>query len=429
MHYTVVASGSRGDVQPLVALAAGIKAAGHEVRFATQVDFEPFVRKCGLEYVQLGGSAEQFYSSRLAVALREQSGHAGEFSKFLSENLQTYVVNHLRECWNAVRGTDVFLCWPWLQVGPSIAEKLGIPYVVVSPNPVPHIPTWGFPNPFHAPVWKLGPLYNRLTWLLAEDVSRTGSDQINRWRKEELGLPPRHWRDELRTIRNTSHLFGYSPEVLPKPRDWADWMHVTGYWIFDEGRDYQPPEELKEFLAAGDPPVAIGFGSIVGRNPKQLTQEVVAALERAGQRGILIAGWGGLKDIKLPKTVLKVKTVPYDWLLPRVAAMVHHGGSGSSAAAMRAGIPSMAVPFGYDQPLWGQRIADLGVGVAPLPIKKLTTDRLAKAISRLARDGAMRERAQRLGEKLRAEDGVGRAVAALEKTVAEARKRAPGQRR
>jgi len=156
-------------------------------------------------------------------------------------------------------------------------------------------------------------------------------------------------------------------------------------------------------------PVSVGFGSMTGRDPERITRVVLAALQRAGQRGVLLTGWGGLRAVDLPRDVFVADAAPHDWLFPRMAAVVHHGGSGTTAAGLRAGGPAVLVPFGGDQFLWGRRIHALNVGPAPIPRSQLNVERLAAALA-LACDAAARERAVALGERIRAEDGVGRAV-------------------
>jgi UDP:flavonoid glycosyltransferase YjiC (YdhE family) len=153
------------------------------------------------------------------------------------------------------------------------------------------------------------------------------------------------------------------------------------------------------------------------RNPEATANLIVDALARAGQRGIIHAGWGGLQRTELPGSVLMINGAPFSWLFPRVAAVVHHGGAGTTSAGLRAGVPSVVVPFFGDQPFWGQRVADLGVGPAPIPRKKLTAERLAEAIRTAVTDEAMRGRAAELGARIRAEDGVANAVAVVERVA------------
>lgn len=418
LHCTILALGSRGDVQPLLALGLGLKAAGYGVRFAAAEDFEGWVRELGLDYVRLTGNSTRFFAGPAGMAMRERLRDKREFVRFFDDYLGIFVEKMFKACWEACQDTDAVLCWSWTRIGPSLSEKLGVPLFVVSPNPVLHLPTFAFANPFQGPGdLPLGSIYNRLTWLLANPFTRIGQNQVNVWREKSLGLAPLSWSDELRQLRRLPHLLGYSPSVLPKPWDWGDDISVTGYWFLDQPIDYVPPPHLSDFLAAADPPVAVGFSSQISRDTKRITTAVIDGLRQSGKRGILISGWGGLKGIDLPDDICRIDSVPYDWLLPRISAMIHHGGSGSVSAALRAGVPSFAVPFGYEQKLWGQRIARLGVGVEPITPDRLTANTLAVAIRRIADDERIRKRADIFATTIRAEDGIGVAVGIIERTM------------
>jgi sterol 3beta-glucosyltransferase len=237
----------------------------------------------------------------------------------------------------------------------------------------------------------------------------------NRWRVETLGLPPLPLGGPYRQIEREREivLLGYSPSVVPKPPDWGEHIHVTGYWFLDRPDDWQLPATLNAFLAAGPPPVYIGLGSMTGRDPEALTQLALDALRRAHQRGVLLAGWAGLGGLDLPDDVCLVDDIPHDWLFPRMAAVAHHGGAGTTGAGLRAGKPSILLPYFADQPFWGRVVHDLGAGPPPIPQKELTAERLAAAINRAVTSPGIHRRARTLGERIRQEDGVGNAVSIL----------------
>lgn len=416
---TVLGLGSRGDLQPLLALAVGLKAAGFVVRFAAPADYESAVRAQGLEFFRLTGDAAKFFGGPAGIAMRDRVRDAKEFQRFFTDYLGTFLDKLLRSCWEACQDSQAVFCWSWTRAGPSLAEKLGVPLFVVSATPVLHLPTAGFANPFQGRSdLKLGPIYNRLSWARALPFTRIGQSQVDRWRQERLGLAPLPWREELRALRRLPHLFGYSPSVLPKPWDWARWIHVTGFWFLDQPENYVPPPELDAFIRAGDPPVAIGFSSQVSHEARRISAAVVEALRLSGRRGILISGFGGLRGIDLPDSIFRIDSVPYDWLLPRVAAMVHQGGAGSTASVLRAGVPSFAVPFGYEQALWGRRIAELGAGPPPLQPARLSAETLAAAIERVAGTARFRRGAAEVAAAIGAEDGVASAVGIVERTLA-----------
>jgi UDP:flavonoid glycosyltransferase YjiC (YdhE family) len=151
------------------------------------------------------------------------------------------------------------------------------------------------------------------------------------------------------------------------------------------------------------------------KKPQEIARLVLDALANTHQRGIILSGWGGMRADDLPDTVFRLESAPFSWLFPRMAAVVHHGGAGTTAAGLRAGVPSIMTPVFADQPFWGRRVAQLGVGPPPIPLRKLTVDLLAQAIETALSDTAMRQRAAELGAKIQAEDGIGNAISILEK--------------
>jgi UDP:flavonoid glycosyltransferase YjiC (YdhE family) len=230
----------------------------------------------------------------------------------------------------------------------------------------------------------------------------------------DIPLAPFSGPYKSKATRGLPILYGFSPSVIPVPSDWDDNIHVTGYWFVDEADDWTPPPALVDFLESGAPPVYIGFGSLSNRNPEETADLVIRALKLTNQRAILLSGWGGLHKTDLPESIFMINSIPHSWLFPRVAAVVHHGGASTTAAGLRAGVPSVIVPFYGDQPFWGRRIAELGVGQNPIPRAKLTSERLASAIQQAVTDKGMHERAAILGEKIRAEDGIARAAEVIQ---------------
>jgi sterol 3beta-glucosyltransferase len=236
-----------------------------------------------------------------------------------------------------------------------------------------------------------------------------------------LNLPT--WRSEAEShdyarSLGAPSLYGYSPSVIPKPPDWDEYHHVTGYWFLDAPPNWQPSAELTQFLDSGSAPVYIGFGSMSHENPERQARLVLRALELSGQRGVLLTGWGGLTRSSAPPTVFFVDDVPHAWLFPRMAAVVHHGGAGTTSAGLRAGVPNLITPFGGDQIAWADRVVKLGVGLQAGVAQRLTAEKLAKAIHTSVNDSALRARATALGERIRAEDGVAHAVEVLERHAA-----------
>ena len=398
---TIMALGSRGDVQPYIALGWALAAAGYAVRVATFPAFAPLVLERGLDYHRVEGDAEALVQAamtsgmntrnpvKLMQALRESYGElASAYERaFLADDLQDsdLILNQL----------------PGGAYGRDVAEKLRIPHIPVSV--IPLLPTRAFPIPLLA-ARSFGGALNRASYFVAERLFGVMMGaSIQRFRRA-LGLASAAPRSaDPQPVIN-----GFSPLVVPRPPDWGAHVHLTGWWILPEA-DWTPPATLTDFLAAGDPPVFIGFGSMIAPDAAALTRTLIAALGQAGRRGVISAGWARLGG-DLPDTILSVDYVPYTWLFPRMAAVIHHGGSGTTGLALRSGVPSMVVPFAADQPYWGERTRALGVGVAPIPVKALTVDNLTAAITRLTADAEMRSRAAALGDKLRQEDGLGAAV-------------------
>lgn len=423
MHITIIATGTRGDVQPMLALAIGLRTAGHRVRFATEAGYAASANAADLEYFPMTGNSEGVFSGRVGLRFREliEKPHTPEMQQkytasFAGSLWMQQMRRHYTEIFAASERTDVVICQSWMGMGPSIAEKQRIPVIVAALFPVPERPTAAFPSPWQA-LQSSGMTTdeNRRTWDAWPELwERSSYTFVQEWRVDVLKLPRQSPVESLEAMRRVPHVLGYSPSVLPKPDDWGEGAHVTGFWFLDSAPDYAASDELKRFLEAGDPPVAVGFGSLVGHQPARLTRVVLEALQSVGRRGLLIQGWGGLKCDELPVGMLSVPTVPYDWLLPRTSGIVHHGGVGTMAVALKAGTTQAIASFGMDQSFWGHRAAALGVSPLPLTAKSITAEQLAGALETIVNDRTMRQRAVALGDSIRRERGVERAVQLIE---------------
>jgi sterol 3beta-glucosyltransferase len=230
--------------------------------------------------------------------------------------------------------------------------------------------------------------------------------------RARLGLPPASfWWGSIRRMKRerVPVIQGFSAHVIPSQPEWGDHVHTAGYWTLDEA-GWEPPADLRAFLDAGDPPVFVGFGSMPVNDPASTTALILEALQRSGNRGVLHAGWAKLGAVDLPDTVYALEYAPYAWLFPRMAAVIHHGGSGTTGLALRSGVPSLVIPFTGDQPFWGKRTYNLGAGPAPIAFSKLTPEKLAQAIQTMTRDTAMQRRAVHLRDAMAGENGIARAV-------------------
>lgn len=404
VRIAVVCNDTRGGIQPYVALALGLAQAGHEVLAVAPTDFVQMFKEVGVAVAPLSGSVE--------TVLRESKGatEGGSLAsiRFAVQQSAQRIEGWTRETLEACAGVDVVTGGVGgMVVGLSVAEKLGKPFIETHLQPL-GAPTDAYPGVLlpGTPRW-LGGWGRRLSHHLSEfALWMPFKGTMSAARKKVLGLTGRPTAADGQPV-----LYGFSPRVVPVPQVDGRTRHVTGYWWLPTPKSWTPPPALDAFLARPGPVVSIGFGSMVSDDPAALTALVLGAVRRAGARAVLVAGWGGLTAASQSDEVFCAETVPYEWLFPRVKAVVHHGGAGTTGAALTAGVPSTVVPFLMDQPFWGSRVAALGVGPTPIPRKKLTEDRLTAALGRMLSDEAMRARSSELGAQLRAEDGVAAAVA------------------
>jgi len=415
MKILISTLGSRGDTQPYLALAVGLQQAGYRVTLVAPRSFTEWIQSYSVNAHLVRFNPQEVMQSITKTKNPLQAMRA------MREVMNTGVMEAFDDCWQAAQDTDFLIQTGTGNNALEIAARRGIPVAFAYLVPMP--PTRAFPMfwlPFR---FSLGGSYNYLTHILIQRVlwSGMGGPTINRWRTR-LGLPA--WRSEAemhnyaRSLGAPS-LYGYSPGVLPKPPDWDDYHHVTGYWFLDAQSDWQPSEDLLRFLESGPPPVYIGFGSMSHENPERQTRLALRALELTGQRGVLLTGWGGITRLSAPPNVFFVDDVPHAWLFPRMAAVVHHGGAGTTAAGLRSGVPSIIPAFAGDQVAWADRVVKLGVGPRVPGIKQLAAEKLAQAINTAVNDSALRARAAALGEKIRAENGIARAVEVIERHAAD----------
>ena len=419
MKITLFAAGSRGDIQPCVVLGQGLKRAGYQVRLAAPEDFGDFVQAHGLDFFPLRGDVQQIMASDTGRQFMETGGanplkSIGAVRQMIAPVIQQMAADAYAACEDA----QALICLGvFTAFGQAIAEALGIPILHVEPTPL--LPTGAFPAPSWPIQRNLGHWHNYLSGLAMLDVVWLWYRPFVNAFRQSLGLAGSTAVQFIRALKATPMISAYSPRLIPHPPDWPNHLHITGYLFLDSYADWQPSTELRAFLEAGDPPVYIGFGSMAGRNPEKLAQLTLDALTLSGQRGLLLTGWGGLQTTRVPDNVFVLEAAPHAWLFPRMAAVVHHGGAGTTAEGVRAGVPSIIVPFVLDQPFWGARIKALGVGPDPIPQKQLTAERLATAINRAVSDSAMRQRAVVLGTAVQAENGVDNAIEFVKKYLGE----------
>jgi sterol 3beta-glucosyltransferase len=417
LKITVFAAGSRGDIQPCVALSKGLQQAGYHMRMATPENFAGFIQEHDLDFYPLRGDVQQIMASDTGQKFMETgSVNPMKSIRAIRAMIAPVVMKMAEDAYAACRDADALICLGVFGAfGQSIAEALHIPIINIEPTPL--LPS----KAFAAPSWPiqrdLGGLHNYSSGIAMLQVIWLWYRPFVSEFRRQLGLSSYAAARFYRLFRSTPMLSAYSPRIIPHPADWPASVHVSGYLFLDRQTDWQPSPELKAFLAAGDPPVYIGFGSMAGRNPEGLARIVSEALAKSGQRGLLLTGWGGLRADLVPDNVFVMDSAPHNWLFPRMSALVHHGGAGTTAEGLRAGVPTVVVPFVFDQPFWGARIKAVGLGPDPIPLKKLTADRLANAIRIAVTDPGIRQRAISCGEAIRAEDGTGNAVEIIKQYV------------
>lgn len=418
MRVRVITIGSEGDVRPYVALGAGLRAAGHDVRLVSHPGFEGLVREHGLEFAPVSGDPRELHGNSQLRALHDHGRNLYRWWRTFNDVDAPLMRRRLRDCWEACADAEVMIVslLPYL-FGYAIARKLQVPLVRAFYFPVS--PTGAYPPDFLPAGLRLGRRFNRATYHVQRHlVWQIARPWLARACREVLGPGPMPLLEPFGELDRQRQLllYCYSAAVAPPPPDWGSWIHVTGYWFLDRPTDWTPPTALTAFLEDGPPPVYVGgFGSMTNRDPAELARLVVGALASAGQRAVVLTGWGGLRPSELPPGIFAVDWVPFDWLFPRMAAVVHHGGAGTTAAGLRAGVPTVIVPFFLDQFFWGRRVFELGVGPRPIPRKRLEAAALAAAVRIAATDPDMRARAAAVGARIRAEDGVARGVAAFER--------------
>jgi vancomycin aglycone glucosyltransferase len=396
MRIAIAAEGTRGDVHPMLALAEHLVAAGHSVRFCAPPDFADVVARSGIEFVAVGADAHRFMAES-AVAL-----HRGgvPFLRRIHAWGEQGLAHQFRALPDAVAGMDRLLAAGTILAGASAAELHGIPFRFIAYTPAL------LPSAEHTPAffpfqtrrrWS-----NRALWWSARALF-TGAvrGELNRARRA-LGLPP--VRDVLRHLLSLNPVLAVdrplasSPDDCPIPVRQVPCLHP---------RAGDPlPEKLERFLGAGPPPIFLGFGSMPDPDPAATTERLLAAIDALGCRALISRGWAGLGEVALPEHVLAIGDVSHAQLFSRVAAVVHHGGAGTTHTAARAGVPQVVVPHLLDQFYFARRVAELGIGPPAIPRRRLSVSRLAESLRATLDNEVLADRAAELGRRLAALDPV-----------------------
>ncbi|KAL7904588.1 glycosyltransferase family 1 protein [Trichoderma velutinum] len=419
MKITCLTIGSRGDVQPYIALCKGLLADGHKPRIATHAEFQGWIESHGIEFACVEGDPGELM--RLCI---ENGTFTLSFLREANATFRGWLDDLLDSAYKACEGSELLIESPSAMAGIHIAEKLGIPYFRAFT--MPWTRTRAYPHAFIMPENKMGGAYNYMTYVMFDNIFwKATAHQVNRWRNKTLGLP--NTGLEKMQPNKVPFLYNFSPSVVAPPLDFSDWVRVTGYWFLDEGGDYEPPQELRDFIAKaradGKKIVYVGFGSIIVNDPAKMTQEVIDAILKADVRCILSKGWSDrittgrdeatgppMAEPVMPPEIHVIKSAPHDWLFRQIDAAAHHGGSGTTGASLRAGIPTIIRPFFGDQFFFASRVEDLGVGVW---VKKWGTKSFGRALWEVTRNERMIVKARLLGEQIRKESGVETAIQSI----------------
>ncbi|GMF13905.1 unnamed protein product [Phytophthora lilii] len=429
MSICILIVGTRGDVQPFLAIALRLQEDGHRVRLATHAVYRDFVVSHGIEFYPLGGDPKE-----LAAYMVKTGGHLIPMNiKTLTEHVprNMQMINEIvLSTWPAVSEADPDGGGPGIPGPPfraqaiianpvsyghiHVAERLGVPLHIMFPQP--WVPTVAFPHPLSNLAYTGKPQKrNYLSYKLVDMIMWHGTASIiNDFRTEVLKLRPIRNGDlgsELLLDLEIPHSFMWSPSLVPKPADWGDLYSVIGtVTLKGSDSEYSPSPELQAFLGDDGGPVFVGFGSMVLSDPLATTKMIIEAATHANVRVLIQSSWSDMAgNLEIPSNVFFLGNCPHDWLMPKVSAVVHHGGAGTTAAGLLAGKPTFIVPFFGDQPFWGQAVVSARVGVAPCPIAQLTTEILRKAFVDLGNPN-LRMRAEAMRDLMLQEDGAGEAV-------------------
>lgn len=417
---TLVGIGSRGDIEPLVALGLALRRAGHGVRLAAPGTFRGLAMLWSMPFVDLGLDVrtvlEGEVGRRYIAAGSNPVAVLAAWRALVSEVATPLISSIVR----ALAGAEVVVSG--LTTLP-ICLAVGAPHAFLF-EPFPFQPTGARPSVLTPPSLLrslpggVGRTYNLLTHRIVEELcwlplARIVNDALSAAGARQLRGNPLRSPEWV----NTPVLGAYSPHVVPPAPDRHRRHHTTGWWLLPPHPSWEPRPELERFLGAGPPPVYVGMGSMIGRDTEGLARIVVTGLREAGVRGVVATGWGGMRDLASAEDVYVLDEAPHAWLFPQVAAVVHHGGSGTTGAGLAAGRPTLVCPYLTDQFFWGDRVATLGAGPAPIPRKRLTPDALGRALRSMTGSDGYAARAGELGALLRREDGPSEAVETLRRCI------------
>lgn len=411
MRTALICNDTRGGIQPYLALAIELKNRGDHVKVIAPEGYtrlaEEVLQPHGISFCGLPGDVEAVLR-KPEVAQQMEKGFWATH-RLMIQHATSAMCDSMRTGLAAAEHSDRLIGgFGGMLVGESIAEKLKIPFIQAHLQPLTM--TGEYPG-LLAPTWlpRSMRLLNRWTHSASRQIFwQAMRPALNTARKTILDLAPIRFWGNVGRQRSPGELllYGYSAALVPQPTDWPQGAHVTGYWFLDRRADWQPPVELVRFLEAGPPPVAVGFGSMSSRHAEVMTKLILDAVKSTGQRVIILSGWGGLQVTSLPEWAYALDSCPHDWLFPRCSLAVHHGGAGTTGAALRAGLPSIVIPFGADQYFWAARLQEKQLAISLGSRTTVTSHQLAQAMQLLLNNPDYQLRAQACSEFIDQENGV-----------------------
>jgi sterol 3beta-glucosyltransferase len=419
MKVLILTHGTRGDVQPFVALAQALNAAGHHSILSAPRRSAFLAEPLGIDFFPLYDRWAEVMRDPIVSAAFERNfrGLRGiRLGLKTMKKLRPMMVKALRDMGEARQHKPDLIVFHANIMGHQVAESLGVPAIPACVEPT-SVPTRSFSNPMVP--FRIPRLLNvhsyRATNIWVRGI--VGDRNSSEWRSETLRLPPRYsHRDVLRRPDGTPAIVlqAFSELILPHPLDYPEWTHTTGFWFLPSHPTWKAPSTLLDFLANGDPPVYFGFGSLVGRDPEKTGKIIVDSISHSGVRALVDTAWGGIRTGVKSESILPVEKIPFDWLFSRTAGVVHHGGIGTTAMALASGRPQVVCPFMTTQHFFGHRMHEIGVAPPPLPQSRLSVRSLSHALSEIVTNTQMTTTAKEMGHRVRAEDGVRKAIKVLE---------------
>ena len=416
MHITIFVYGTWGDLRPHVVLGAELLKAGHKVQVVGSPVYEDWVRERGLEFYALTTDVNVFSKENASIM---DEGIIRQL-QMVRQDMPVIFTQMALETYEATRNSDILIT---VEFGVALLFDIlkvnNLKTILINPAPLnptsefafvgmPSVPSW-----FPFKVW-----YNDLSYNLLHRIQwSTMAGARNDIATKHLGVPKSKFKEYEATLAKIPAITCVSQHIFQRPSDWAEHFQVTGYLI-DDDPEWEAPQDLVDFIEAGEAPVYIGFGSMPNSKPEATTQLIIEAVQQTGKRAVILKGWAGFHADDSPDNIYILDYAPHSWLFPKMSALVHHGGAGTTASGFRAGVPMTIVPHQADQPYWGRTIFELGVGTKPIPRKKLSVNNLANAIRIMTSDETMRAKAQELSAKIAQEDGLAESVAWVEKFLA-----------